>query len=322
MISRGVYMKGKNAINLRKSMGRGSIEHETRVSDHEGDIMSLAKKKVMCVPPTTGIIEVAEVMVEHKFRRLPVTDPGSKKLLGIVTSMDILSFLGGGDKFNIMKKKYHDNFLAAINESVREIMTRDVKFMTHNDSISDCIRLMLDANIGGIPIVDDDLKLVGIITERDFTLAMAGILTDELVEEYMSTNVIKTTPGTPIESASKIMVRNKLRRIPIVGKIVEDKSIHGEKEELKGIVTSGDVLKFLGDNKLFNKMETNSGLEILNTKISEIMEEDIIGVEPLTRLGDLCKIFKDNDIGGVPVVKNEDILGIITESDILMTMQR
>lgn len=315
-------MKDRSAINLRKSMGRGSIEQETRVSEHEGDIMTLAKKEVISVPPTTSIIEVAEVMVNHKFRRLPVTDPGSEKLLGIVTAMDILNFLGGGDKFNIMEEKYHDNFLAAINESVREIMTREVKFMTHKDSINDCIDLMLETDIGALPIVNDDDKVVGIITERDFALAMAGVLTDELVEDYMSTDVITTTPGTRIEGVSKIMVRNKLRRVPIMGKAKEDTAAHNETEKLEGIVTSNDVLKFLGDNKLFSKMESNSAIDVLDTKISEIMEEDITIVEPLTRLGDLCEIFSEKDIGGVPVVKNGELLGIITESDILKAIQK
>ncbi len=43
-------MKDKSAINLRKSMSRGSIEHESRVSEHDGDIMTLAKKIVVSVP--------------------------------------------------------------------------------------------------------------------------------------------------------------------------------------------------------------------------------------------------------------------------------
>jgi CBS domain-containing protein len=315
-------MKDKSAINLRKSMERGSIEHETRVSEHEGDIMTLAKKEVISVPPTTSIIEVAEIMVENKFRRLPVTDPGSEKLLGIVTAMDVLNFLGGGDKFNIVEEKYHDNFLAAINESVKEIMTRDVKFMTHKDSINDCIDLMLDSDVGALPIVNDDEKLVGIITERDFALAMAGVLTDELVEDFMSSDVITTTPGTPIEGASKIMVRNKLRRIPIMGKAIEDTANHGEKEILEGIVTSNDVLKFLGDSELFSKMESISGLEILDTKVSEIMEANVTTVEPLTRLGDLCELLREKNIGGVPVIKNGELLGIITESDVLKAINR
>ena len=315
-------MKDRSAINLRKSMDRGSVEHESRVSEREGDIMTLAKKEVISVPPTTSIIEAAEKMVTHKFRRLPVTDPGSEKLLGILTAMDILNFLGGGDKFNIVEEKYEDNFLAAINESVREIMTRDVKFMTHKDSINDCINLMVDTNIGALPIIDDNHRVVGIITERDFALAMAGVLTDEVVKDFMTTKVITTTPGTPIEGASKIMVRNKLRRIPIVGKAKIDTPAHGEKEELEGIVTSNDVLKFFGENKLFSKMESNSGLEVLATKVSEIMEDNVTTVEPLTRLGDLCEILKENDIGGVPVVKNRELLGVITESDILRAIQK
>ncbi|MEA4956372.1 Inosine-5'-monophosphate dehydrogenase [bioreactor metagenome] len=315
-------MKDKSAINLRKSMERGSIENETRVSEHVGDVMTLAEKEVISVHPTTRIIEVAEVMVKHKFRRIPVTDPGSQKLLGIVTAMDILNFLGGGDKFNIVEEKYNDNFLAAINESVREIMTRDVISMTNRDSINDCINLMLEKDVGALPILDENEKLVGIITERDFALAMAGVLTEELVEDFMSTDVITTTPGTPIESASKIMVRNKLRRIPILAKAMEDTAAHGEEEYLEGIITSNDVLKFLGDNKVFAKMESNSGLGILETKISEIMENKVTTVEPLTRLGDLCEILREKDIGGVPVVKNGELLGIITESDILKAIKK
>jgi CBS domain-containing protein len=315
-------MKDKSAINLRKSMERGSIESETRVSEHVGDIMTLAKKKVISVPPTTSIIEVAEVMVKQKFRRIPITDPGSQKLLGIVTAMDILNFLGGGDKFNIVEEKYNDNFLRAINESVREIMTRDVISMTNKDSINDCISLMLEKDVGALPISDENEKLVGIITERDFVLAMAGVLTEELVEDFMSNNVITTTPGTPIESASKIMVRNKLRRIPILAKAIEDTAVHNEKESLEGIITSSDVLKSLGDNELFSKMESNSALGVLETKISEIMEDEVITVEPLTRLGDLCEILREKDIGGVPVVKNGELLGIITESDILKAIKK
>ncbi|MDR2967277.1 MAG: CBS domain-containing protein [Methanobacteriaceae archaeon] len=313
-------MKNRSTINLRKSMDRGSVELGSKLHEHDGDIMTLAKKKVISVPPSTSIKEAAEKMVDHKFRRLPVTDPGSDKLLGIVTSMDILNFLGGGKKFNIMEEKHEDNFLAAINEPIREIMTRDVKFMTHKDSIVECVVEMLNGDIGAFPIVDNDnnRKLTGMITERDFVLAMAGILTDELVEDFMTKKVITTTLGTPIEGSSKIMVRNSLRRIPVLGK--EEKSSHPE-EKLVGIVTSNDILKFFADNELFTKMESESGLDILNRKISEIMEKKVVTIEPLTRLGDLCELLNEKNIGGVPVIKNNELLGIITEKDVLKAMK-
>ena len=67
--------------------------------------------------------QITNELVKNKFRRLPITDPGSEKLLGIVTSMDILDFLGGGDKYKILEEKHQDNVPAAINEPVKMIMT-------------------------------------------------------------------------------------------------------------------------------------------------------------------------------------------------------
>ena len=254
-------MKDKNTKNLRKSMNRGSIEHETKVADYEGEIMTLAKREVISIPPTKTIKEAAEMMIEHGFRRLPVTHPGSNKLLGIVTAMDILDFLGGGSKFDIIEKKHNDNFLAAINEPVKEIMTRDAISITPKYSIRESVDLMTENGIGSLPIVDKEDKLVGIVTERDFALALAGSLTTETVGDIMIKDVITTTPGTPIESCSKIMVRNNLRRIPVV-----------EEGKLIGIVTSTDILRFFGDKEMFASMTSNSGLDVLKRKISEIIK--------------------------------------------------
>ena len=302
-------MKDKNTKNLRKSMNRGSVEHETKVADNEGEIMTLAKKDVISIPPTKTIKEAAEMMIEHGFRRLPVTHPGSNKLLGIVTAMDILDFLGGGSKFDIIEKKHDDNFLAAINEPVKEIMTRDVISITPKYSIRESVDLMTKNGIGSLPIVDKEDKVVGIVTERDFALALAGSLTTETVGDIMIKDVITTTPGTPIESCSKIMVRNNLRRIPVV-----------EEEKLIGIVTSTDILRFFGDKEMFASMTSNSGLDVLKRKISEIIKPNILVTESNVRLGDLCELLAEKNIGGVPVVDDDQLVGIVTERDILNTV--
>ncbi|MEN6329932.1 MAG: CBS domain-containing protein [Methanobacteriaceae archaeon] len=308
-------MRKKQTINLVKSMDRGPVEFKTRASEHDGDVMSIAKKKVVTAPQTATIKEAAEIMVKNKFRRLPITDPGTEKLLGIVTSMDILNFLGGGDKYKILEEKYQDNFPAAVNESVKEIMTREVETLSTKSSITEAVTKMISKGIGALPIVDSDNKVNGIVSERDFVLLLAGVLTDELVKDYMTKSVITTSPGTRIEGASKIMVRNRLRRIPVVGE--ERKTPHPEDEKLVGIITATDVLEFLGKNQAFDLMTTNSAEDILNTTITEIMEDKVISVEPMTRLGDTCELMNDKGIGGLPVIKNDIIQGIITERDIL-----
>jgi CBS domain-containing protein len=302
-------MKDKNTKNLRKSMNRGSVEHESKVAENEGEIMTLAKKEVICIPQTKSIKEAAEMMIEHGFRRLPVTHPGSNKLLGIVTAMDILDFLGGGSKFDIIEKKHNDNFLAAINDPVKEIMTRDPISISPKYSIRESVDVMAENGIGSLPIVDKEEKVVGIVTERDFALALAGSLTDETVGDIMIKDVITTTPGTPIESCSKIMVRNNLRRIPVV-----------EEGKLIGIVTSTDILRFFGDKEMFASMTSNSGLDVLKRKISEIIKPNILVTESTVRLGDLCELLAEKNIGGVPVVDDDQLVGIVTERDILNTI--
>jgi CBS domain-containing protein len=313
-------MRRKETINIVKSRDRGSLEFESHASEHEGDVMSIAKKAVVTAPQTATIKEAAETMVKNKFRRLPITNPGTGQILGIVTAMDILNFLGGGDKYKILEEKYQGNFLGAVNESVKEIMTRKVEVMSHKDSINDAINKMMKKEVGALPVVDSDQKMVGIVSERDFVILLSGVLTDELVEDYMTKNVIATTPGTRIEGASKIMVRNKLRRIPVVGE--ERKTSHPEKDKIMGIVTATDILEFLGKSRAFDRNFSNNAEDVLNTTITEIMEKTVIATTSRTRLGDLCKSMEMEGIGGLPVVHNGDLEGIITESDILKAVSK
>ena len=310
-------MKNKTSIN-RKS-NTGAVERETKVHDKEGDIMAIASREVISIPPSKSIKDTAKVMMEHEFRRLPITDPGSGKLLGIVTVMDILDFFGGGKKFNIIEKKYEDNFLAAINEPVKEIMTRDLITLSNKASIAETIETMLSNQLGAIPLIDGDEKLAGIVTERDIALSLAGIAGKETVQDYMSPKVFNTTPGTPLEGACKIMVRNGLRRIPIVG---GEADISKAAKKLLGILTSTDVIRFLNAKELFDNLNSNLATDVLKTVVSDIMVEDPITVEPTMTIGELCELFAEKNIGGVPVVKGDKIIGIITERDVLNAVKR
>lgn len=281
--------------------------------------MAIATREVISIPPSKSIKDTAKVMMEHEFRRLPITDPGSGKLLGIVTVMDILDFFGGGKKFNIIEKKYEDNFLAAINEPVKEIMTRDLITVSSKASLGETLDVMLDNQLGAIPILDHEEKLAGIVTERDIALSLAGVAGKETVQDYMSPKVFTTTPGTPLEGACKIMVRNGLRRIPVVG---GEADISKAAKKLLGILTSTDVIKFLNAKELFDHLNSNLATDVLETVISDIMVKDPITVEPTMSIGELCELFAEKNIGGVPVVKNDQIMGIITERDILNAVKR
>ncbi|WP_457612475.1 CBS domain-containing protein, partial [Methanocaldococcus sp.] len=67
----------------------------------------VGNKELISIPPTWTIRETLKTMNEGGFRRLPIVNPGNKKLLGIVTAMDIVNFMGGGDKYNLIRERHN-----------------------------------------------------------------------------------------------------------------------------------------------------------------------------------------------------------------------
>ncbi|MBA7471678.1 Inosine-5'-monophosphate dehydrogenase [subsurface metagenome] len=194
----------KPADRLLKMPGkrdRGPIDFKTRIADHEGEIMAIATRDVVTAQRTTTIIQAVEIMTREGFRRLPVVDAGTHRLRGIVTVSDIIDFMGGGDKFNLVQVKHGGNFLAAINEGLREIMTPQLVTMPVTGNIADAVDIIVNRNIGGIPITDTEGELKGIVTERDVMKVLTTEHSGRRVEDIMRSSVRVTSPATSVLSA-------------------------------------------------------------------------------------------------------------------------
>ena len=304
---------------LNKVNSYGKLDLQTNKADNDGDIMDIAAKDVVSASQSASIIEIANQMSQEDIRRIPITDPGSGKLYGIVTSMDILDFFGGGKKYNLITEKHKGNFLSAINAPIKEIMTSGVKTMTSKDTIIDAATLMLEEDIGGFPIVNSENKIVGMVTEGDIVKKLSKIIADKEVQDVMASKVITTTPGTKIEAITKIMVRNSLRRVPIVG---EDTSSVSKEEKLLGFVTASDILKYIGDHKLFSKLFSNEGEDVVNVSVDEIMIKDVISVSKYDSLSSVADKMFESNIRGLTVVDDETgkLIGIITIRDLLKSI--
>ena len=265
-------------------------------------------KEVITVYPTTTIRKALMTMNENRYRRLPVVNAGNNKVVGIITSMDIVDFMRGGSKYNLIREKHGRNFLAAINEPVREIMEENVITLKENADIDEAIETFLTKNVGGTPIVNDDNQLISLITERDVIRALLDKIDEnEVIDDYITRKVIVATPGERLKDVARTMVRNGFRRLPVVSE-----------ERLVGIITSTDFIKLLGSDWAFNHMQTGNVREITNVRMEEIMKRDVITAKEGDKLKDIAKIMVTNDIGALPVVDdNLRIKGIITEKDVL-----
>jgi CBS domain-containing protein len=220
--------------------------------------------------------------------------------------MDVVNFLGGGDKAQIIENKHKGNLLSAINEEISSIMEEDVIALREEDSITDAIKMMLQGNVGGFPIVSGDNKVIGIVSERDFVGLVANVITGKKVADFMSRDVVSVKPDTTVEEAARVMVSNDFRRVPVVHEGV-----------MIGIVTTSDIVNYLGSGEVFDKLVTGDMHEALGVPIKIIAREPPITVDADLDLGEAADLMIARDISVLPVVVDGALSGIVTERDFL-----
>ena len=110
-------------------------------------------------------------------------------------------------------------------------MIFDPVTIKRGSTVKDALDLMAEYHIGGIPVVDDENYLVGIVTNRDlrFELEMGKRIDEVMSKEH----IITTHPGTDMETASQILQENKIEKLPVVD----------EKGKLVGLITYKDITK-------------------------------------------------------------------------------
>ena len=130
-----------------------------------------------------------------------------------------------------------------------------------------------------------------------------------LVKERMTPNPITITPQTTVATALQLMRDNKIRRLPVV-----------QGERLVGIVTDRDLLEVSPSSATtLSVFELNYLLA--KTKIADILPKDkkLIVISPDAFVEDAALLMRENKIGGIPVVDNGKLVGIITETNIFDT---
>lgn len=289
----------------RTLRGKGDLNLKTHpAKKHESEILSIAKRAVVTMPQTTPIYNAIQMMTREGFRRIPITDSGTRSLEGIVTATDIIDYLGGGKKFEIIRQKFAGNIFKAINEPIRLVMTQKVVSIKMSAKISEAIRLMTEKNLGGLPVVDENNSVKAIITERDIANLFADRLSGVNVAQLMSQEVVTALSKTTIFEAEQAMVTQGFRRLPI---IANDKVV--------GIITAMDIIRFFGSGEVFKHLKSGSIIQVLNTPAFEIASKNVSTIEPTADVGQAAKIMQDKDIGAVPVIENSKLVGIITERD-------
>ncbi len=298
--------QGDRLLKMQGKLDRGPVEFKSHIVQQEGEIMAIASHDVISVPPTQSIIGAVEIMTKCGFRRLPVTDAGSKKLRGIITSGDVINFMGGGDKYKLVQVRHGGNLLAAVNESVRTIMTQQITTLAHDSRISDAVDIIVKKKIGGLPIIDDDGVLSGIVTERDVLRVLGAERSTFTVEEVMSSSLRVTSPDCTIVNVAHDMVRYRFRRLPVVCDDV-----------LYGMITATDIMKYLGSREVFSRLTTGNVAEVMELPVRTLIGGDLFTTTPMQSINLAAREMLTRNIGALPVIEGSRLIGLVTEFDLV-----
>ena len=126
-----------------------------------------------------------------------------------------------------------------------------------------------------------------------------------LVSERMSTRPVTVTADTTMSEALRIMRQGHVRRLPVLDADGRMVGIVSEKDLLYASPSSATSLSIYEMHDMLTRL-----------KVSELMTRDVITVTPDTLLEDAARIMVDNVIGGLPVLQDDKLVGIITQTDI------
>lgn len=118
---------------------------------------------------------------------------------------------------------------------IEDIMTKDVITVNEETTIQEAIRIIVENNITGLPVVNDKMQLVGIISEKDVLTLLYNVGSRSgRVREFMSRKVVCFDIEDNLVDVCECLVNNHFRRVPIVS---------GPKKKLIGIITRKNIVK-------------------------------------------------------------------------------
>lgn len=117
----------------------------------------------------------------------------------------------------------------------KDIMTKEIITLKETATAKDAIHLILDKRISGIPVVKNDMTLVGIITEKDLLQCCFYDSGDEIkLTDIMTTDVFTMNEDTDLFEINDFFMNHNYKRIPIL-----------KDNKLIGIISRKDMLKYI-----------------------------------------------------------------------------
>jgi len=278
-------------------------------------LQDLISATVVSVDPDDSLDTAISQMEEHDVHHLPVVE--HERVVGMVSDRDLLLSVG----FLLSRDREVDRQTRVVSGPtlVRDVMSAPVLTTPTSATIAEAAKLLVDHEIGAVPVLSG-ARLIGMLTRTDL-LSHASMLARadmhfarlrEPVADHMRARVEAVHVSDSIQSVVQKMRDRKLRHLPVVGD-----------ELVVGIVSDRDIRRACGREHIEDDLaEARGQLFVGAAAVDEIMSTELVTTGPEATLAqaawELCRLR----ISALPVVTEQRLVGIITDTDIVRVMSR
>ncbi len=246
-----------------------------------GDIMATNPQSV---DAHEFVTRAREIMRDYDYDSLPVIEDG--RVAGIITLQDII---------NVTSTRS--------DVTVSGYIRLDVPRLTPETGLPRAAFVLVHTDEGRVPVVDGSSRLVGLLSIKDIFKGLPELdLADASAGDYMTHKVVVCSPEDSISRVWANMIEFGLTGLPVVNR----------KQEVLGMITREDVTK-----RGYARIEREAEGRRTPTTVQKIMSTPAITVNEGEPIKKVAKIFIEHNIGRVPVVKDNILVGIIDRFDVI-----
>ncbi|HWR27257.1 MAG TPA: CBS domain-containing protein [Candidatus Thermoplasmatota archaeon] len=255
-------------------------------------VKEIMTTKMVTVDKDDSLKLVLDLMKKHDITKIPVTE--EKKFFGLVTDNVIAYKLGSIRKRGITASRLHAS-------SVTE---KEVLMISPEEEVKNILNSVGEPGPTMLPVVEKE-KLVGIITKANL---LPLVTSKNQLHSIMQKKVLTVGLEERVIHARRIMITNNVARLPVL-----------EEKKLVGIISDIEIaLAFASLKKSFSLGKQKHHLDELLVK--DVMRSPVVWSNPSMIISDAAQLMLKQNVGALPLLENDKLVGMVTRTDLLKTI--
>lgn len=248
--------------------------------------------KVISVDKDDSLKRVLDLMKKHDLTKIPVLE--EKKIFGLATDNVIAYKLGSIRKRGVTASRLHAS-------SVTE---KEVKTISPNEEVKNILKSVGEPGPTMLPVVENG-KLVGVVTKADL---LPLVKSKYQISSIMQQKIHAVSPDDRVIHARRMMITENIARLPVL-----------QETKLVGIISDIEIAyAFASLKKSFSLGKQKHHLDEL--LVGDVMRTPVLWATPSMSIYDAAQLMMKKNIGALPVLDHDVLVGMVTRTDLVKTI--